>query len=484
MTDEGGAGPAPDLIEVIDNYNGTGRTLLRISWNSWTMQPNDEHDLDFHLEVLPGIANNWYYADLYMTSNDSVIDECDNSSAADSDDLDGDGDTSEILCFNQQSFEVEEISAAGVDAEKWILGNPIYPPIPGGCEIDPEGYTRYPCVALTDPLGPAAYKIVISNSGSIGLKDLTVVDILPHLFDYGVTEVLATTIRGSEWRPELVGDVTEDVLPPGANALVYYSVSTNPCRPEMTTTGEDPWPTAPACDDDWQLRGSPGAPALSDVQAIKWSISFSGEFAPGESLTLGVPMVAGTGSPTGGETAWNSFGYRIARSDTGQLLDPSEPIKVGIQLVPPDNGLGGYTWDDVNGDGIQDGGEALVAGVPVDVYKSDDTWVGSDVSDANGDWFVPLLSSGFSYYAVFDLPLGELFFAPQDQGSDDELDSDPDDFGKTNNYYVGPFDIVDNVDAGIIQPPGLNSCDDPGVILDYSGPRGPRSLPDPLPCPV
>ena len=409
------------VVEVINDYNATGRTLVRFSWPGETLQPGDDDWVQIEGQIGPGVPNATYYNQAHMTSNTTAIDRCDQYDI-DSNDLDGDGNTTEQLCVDTEGFDVQEVSAAAISAEKWILGNPVYPPTPGGCDIDPEGYTRYPCIAITDPLGNADYKIIVTNVGTIPLDEIVVIDVLPYFGDVGVTELLYSVQRGSEWEPELTGWASYDPPPAGATVTTTYSEVNNPCRDEMSHTGASPWP--PFCVDDWQGQG--GLPGPEAVKSIKWEVDFGGlSFMPGDTLTFRVPMKAGAGSPTGGEVAWNSFGYRAMRDDNMQLLDPSEPVKVGIQLKEPDNGMGDIVWRDV------------------ELWNNDTSTLHGTVTTINGgQWFFPNVLPGFNYYAKFELENG-FEFSPKDMAPDDidsdAFDSGPD-IGKTEPYWIGPTD--------------------------------------------
>ena len=85
--------------------------------------------------------------------------------------------------------------------------------------------------------------------------------------------------------------------------------------------------------------------------------------------------------------------------------------------VKPVVGMGDYTWVDANSNGIQDAGEAPLAGVIVQLMNAAGTAVATDAqgnpvspvkTDANGAYFVGNLLPG-SYTAQFTLPSGYIF---------------------------------------------------------------------------
>ena len=85
-------------------------------------------------------------------------------------------------------------------------------------------------------------------------------------------------------------------------------------------------------------------------------------------------------------------------------------------------------WKDCNGNGIQDAGEAGVAGVTVKLLDGSGTVVETQTTDANGNYLFDALTPG-RLPLNFVAPTGHTF-TTKDQGSD-ALDSDVDSSGKT-----------------------------------------------------
>ena len=86
-------------------------------------------------------------------------------------------------------------------------------------------------------------------------------------------------------------------------------------------------------------------------------------------------------------------------------------------------GVGDFVWNDADADGIQDAGEAGVAGVTVQLLACGVTNVlATQATDANGGYLFGNLKPG-SYQVKFVLPAG-YSFSPQDQGANDAADSD------------------------------------------------------------
>ena len=110
------------------------------------------------------------------------------------------------------------------------------------------------------------------------------------------------------------------------------------------------------------------------------------------------------------------------------VLGPGEnnpTIDAGLtQQAPGLASLGNYVWNDVNNDGIQDAGEAPVAGVTVYLYAADGTTkLDSTVTDALGQYIFNALTPGDYIVGFENLPAG-FVFSPTDAGADDAADSD------------------------------------------------------------
>lgn len=84
--------------------------------------------------------------------------------------------------------------------------------------------------------------------------------------------------------------------------------------------------------------------------------------------------------------------------------------------------LGDFIWHDFNINGIQDADEPGSANVGITLYDSSWTSITSTTTDANGNYHFMDLVPG-EYILEFEPPAG-YFFSPQNQGSDDAIDSD------------------------------------------------------------
>ncbi|MEN8106968.1 MAG: SdrD B-like domain-containing protein [Pseudomonadota bacterium] len=119
-------------------------------------------------------------------------------------------------------------------------------------------------------------------------------------------------------------------------------------------------------------------------------------------------------------------------------------------------GIGDLVWVDTNMNGIQDGGEAGLAGVTVNLLYSNLTFHDTTVTDASGlyeFWFSTSSLGNHDFIIEFVLPTG-YSFSPQNVGGDDTLDSDADTItGRTGLIHIngdyGQDEFDNTVDAGM-----------------------------------
>jgi len=406
---------APDpIFELIEDYQGTGRTLLRWSWTgaaAYELPIDSRFEIQFNAEIPRGTIFGSIRNDIHLVSWDNdALDVHGTSNRKDSFDLNGNGDTDETIYF--QGMNVTVRGRASMDSVKWVKG-----------ELDAD-WSKFPDSGWTVPGGMADYRLIIENTGNVPIRDAAILDILPVLDDTGVIDL---SQRDTEWKASLAGPV---VAPPGVT--VYYSRSQDPQRTDFVSSGppgaEDP---------EWSTT-----PPATIIEARSLLFVFDDiVIQPGQSFELSWPMRAPVATPTDGRIAWNSFGYLGTRVDTNGTLLASEPIKVGIEVKPDENAsYGDRVWLDLNLDGIQDPGEPGLNGIKVHLYEdsgpgsfpdgirdpSVDRYVGFTVTADDfygepGYYLFPNLDRGY-YYAVFEIPEGYVV-SPAKQGGDPALDS-------------------------------------------------------------
>lgn len=365
------------------NYQGSGRTLVKVHIVAPRPQGTGAlTGVKMIVQVRPGTpAGN--YSNTGGVLNTDLPQQCQDANPASTDqfDADGDGATTEKTCEISAPFSIT--ASAAVSAEKWDTGFPGLDAVSestgqAGPDCPVWGqYTRYPCVAQTLPNGSFGYRWKFQNQGNQNLTDYRVYDILPHVGDTGVSQVLAGQARGSRWAAQLTGPLTfEGTVPAGANPLVEYNLTYNPCRPELNSgTADGPWQTG--CDDTWLTAAQ--VTDWSQVKSFRVTMYQAGAiWAPGDAVIaaadIKVPLDAGlsTQVPLNLSAAWNSVAHRVfaANNDSSTTrLPPSEPRKVGV--IIPFDGVPVVTIKKFStAEGLPDGdhnllpGKQLVAGTP------------------------------------------------------------------------------------------------------------------------
>jgi len=145
-------------------------------------------------------------------------------------------------------------------------------------------------------------------------------------------------------------------------------------------------------------------------------------------------------------TTGSDLRWRAEMSSLSPVLAPR------LQLLHLDQvrTAGDRVWQDINGDGIQNAGEAGVPGVQVALFSGTGAFLGSTLTDANGAYRVnAALNPGDSFRLSFFVPLDQVLTSA-DQGGDDTLDSDADplSFQTPLAVFTGDIDQT-RWDAGI-----------------------------------
>ncbi|MEJ8851345.1 SdrD B-like domain-containing protein [Variovorax rhizosphaerae] len=120
------------------------------------------------------------------------------------------------------------------------------------------------------------------------------------------------------------------------------------------------------------------------------------------------------------------------------LATGEDNTTVDIGVIARQGSIGDRVWLDANGNGIQDAGEAGVAGVtvilrtpgPDSVFGTGDEWELHQITDANGNYLFTGLEAA-TYRVLFRNPGGNYEWTTADQGGNDTLDSDVDATGRT-----------------------------------------------------
>ncbi|MEG1206414.1 MAG: SdrD B-like domain-containing protein [Angelakisella sp.] len=443
-TRPGNPGPIPvPVIDVIPNYNGTGRTFVRFTLNGFSVLQRSSLYVSFDVKVKVGATGT--VINTMIFGNKGVTTVPNGTAPAnqypDTLDVDGDGITNETLYLTNQVTNVINFSTS-LASDKKVKG-----------ELDTD-YTEEPLVGNTTQGGSVDYKLTVSNIGNVDIQSFEIVDILPYIGDTGV---ISTTPRLSQFPIYITGVVTASLSPlvvgdPPPQLRIWYSQSSNPQRFDATGTGIIPGVN------DWTLI----PPAdLTTVKSVKID-SVNTIIHPGQNLVIHMGGVAPVGVPTG-LVAWNSYALNAFYINQGGILTnllPVEPEKVGVQVQEPADKvtIGDYVWEDLNGNGIQDPGEPGVNGVTVQLYDSTgttllDTTVTANDFGGNAGYYLFTNKDPGCYVVKFILP-SNYAFTIQNAGTDPTKNSKANPLtGKTAQFCVTtPGSSNLTIDAGIICP--------------------------------
>ena len=125
--------------------------------------------------------------------------------------------------------------------------------------------------------------------------------------------------------------------------------------------------------------------------------------------------------------------------------------------------LTGFVWNDLDRDGVQDAGEGGIPNVTVDLYDSAKTLVNTAITDENGRYAFEGLNPG-DYFIDF-VPLAGYVFSPNDQGTDEGLDSDADTFsGETFPATLIAGENSSQWDVGLYESTSFTANPEPGTV--------------------
>jgi hypothetical protein len=109
--------------------------------------------------------------------------------------------------------------------------------------------------------------------------------------------------------------------------------------------------------------------------------------------------------------------------------------------------IGGLVWEDLDANGVQDPGEVGIGDVTVRLFNGAGIEVRSTVTDADGAYVFTGLTPG-AYHVEVDIP-DDRVASPQDQGTDDAMDSDIDVDGVMASTTLDPGEDDPGWDAGL-----------------------------------
>ena len=320
-------------IEITKNYNGSGRTLLRMivpdpvegalytSFNTTVKNtaPAGQTTNDANA-YMPGDGAKDTAVDTSLRNKNY----CFTGRVQDTFDVNGNGSTEDYVCNATANFNVATTPAMSIAKEVKGNKNPDFVPAGEVAEIDPGA--------------DGAYRFTISNAGNAPLTKVVAYDILPHQGDFGVGPA-SSQARGSSWQPylnstnwtfqsikEKAGRDPETSEVPASDITIQYTTVENPCRGEVMSVGGAMNDGPAGCTPDaW-------GDAPADLTTITgFRLVMNRDIEVGEKIQFVATMT----SPVNANLiAWNSVAMSGGVTENGKVsyLQPNEAPKVGINV--------------------------------------------------------------------------------------------------------------------------------------------------------
>ena len=293
--------------EIIENFRD-GRTLVR--WkipHEWFAEDQSGYaDIKGDLSIPRQVLHyGMFYSNLYLTDRTEPNLRCMYRMGADTYDIDDNPATTDA-CQDSSSLSWE----APTGYRTLTLAKAVKGPKEDSFAYSPKR------AEVGEGDGDVTYRVEAINSSSDAMSKVVVYDVLPYKGDTGVSSNLADTPRGSTMSGKFTG--VEDNIPEGVT--VFYSTSTNPCRPEVLPNAKNS-----GCENNWSSKAPDD---LGSVKALKFV--YEGELGQGKSLTIDYKMSVPEMGPK--DVLWNSVAAKASFAN-GESLPAIEAPKVGAARV-------------------------------------------------------------------------------------------------------------------------------------------------------
>ncbi len=170
----------------------------------------------------------------------------------------------------------------------------------------------------------------------------------------------------------------------------------------------------------------------------------------------GISNYEGTAQDAGDDDFDSDVNPTTGQSEIFSHLPADGNSDLDAGFIEPSATITGFVWNDLNENGLQNGGEAGIEGVTVQLLDSNGNVVESTTTDANGNYsFSDIKSDNYtlSFDASSDPNVGDNFETTlQDVGSDEDIDSD---ISQTSNEVSFEFNAAEgnaDFDAGFTLP--------------------------------
>lgn len=320
----------PTMTQTL-NFDGQGRTKIVFSWPAGTVQAksvnwNNTYIINYSVNLGIGSFDTMLIKGyLSSATADSILGPYKNDPAGfDTQDLDNDGITNETLGYAVVGLTLATEASASLKAQVKGSWDNVFASAPG------TGYTT--------PGYEDVYRGVITNTGTVKLKNVIAIEVLPRPGDKGILSA-STRNPSSKTFPVLLRG--KPIVPMNlANPVdIYYTTEVIPCLDEFTYAASGCTPA------NWVNWNTTAPTSVADVTALKFDF---GEtlMTPGDTFEIDIPVTtpdtgaseteSGQVNPTTNaaddETAVNTWGYRVVREDLNSLLGAAESIPVTLQM--------------------------------------------------------------------------------------------------------------------------------------------------------
>lgn len=316
------------------------------------------------------------------------------------------------------------------------------------------------------------YTIKVRNDGTIKATGVELTDILPSGVAFkslniaGIGTANNTTTAGITkivWNigevPATATDLIMTIVATVINRGLHFNIAeiTKEVELDLDSTpnnnvvGEDDQDAVCFSIEEYFYKGDEYTTVLPiGYNNIAWTkkVGVSGTKTPVTASTSGVTILADGNLKITDITTYTEFEFTASNKNCP--VSGCCPIKY---ISGPLGSIGDFVFTDTNKDGIQTLGELGIAGIKVQLYKSDGvTFVEEVTTDANGKYLFDSLFTG-SYKVKFILPSGSTFTDTGKGTTATDSDAGSDGFSGVINIDVEKTGVdKDNptIDAGII----------------------------------
>lgn len=371
------------ITEILDDPDGSGNKLLRFSFNNISVVKNTELIIYFTVKYIgdeENYFNNYAYSGgVYTPAANSLL-------ISDINDYDNDVLINDFIYETRPLIfsDIGESSAINTDGSVTLNGVDYYDNI--NVNVDDE----------------FIYAVNLSDSNSVELKDVTIISIMPHNGDSLITN--PNISRGSDSNIYLNGDVILKIRDNDTSTLsdtsdyeILYSTGYDPMRLNYLNEeiGTDLW-TDEKPDD------------YTEIKSFKIITSSDFILHSNETLVLFIPskMVAINKEDNVCLNTFSINSNAVINGENVQIV-PFETNSITTNLF--NGSIDGFTWIDINNDGIYDSDESKINGILVSLYDESKNLISEVITSTDnvyGDGYYRFnyVLDG-NYYIKFENPL-------------------------------------------------------------------------------